>query len=618
MSFSKLESLPNEILIDIIEKYINGVDVLVALSCLNGRFNSLISQCQRLHFNFIQCHKTDFCFCMGLLPAYIDKIEELAISEEDTPGQVFAFLNFFPSFALFKRLHTLHLNINGETADSYVNRTLLSISDTSITTLSIRAINALKMSPLDIVILKIFNLKSLKRFSFIADSYYTNWDELLKAESHIEHLTISGLNCGFQHILYICQIAPHLKYLDMAISNTTPPMFYEAIKYRKRNIKSTCQLRTLLLSFQQNDRTNFDMLAAYFRYTPLLKRLEIEGHNTFLSAYEWESVLESSLPLLNYFSLQIAVSVSHHQVLHIVLRSFQTPFWIDKKNFSIMFTEHQKLSSEPIQFYRMSRYKPSEFHLPVINYQIAPDRTANGDLMIVNELLSFKLSDVYSTVSRHYYLDNVKCLVVDNMNITLLEWVTTYVNCFRITELIITGSRKKIPILTSLLACIPNITSLHTTYDQLIINKDAFMGKHNTLKRLDISPNLHAFHEKAIIFIAKLFPHLEHLEINTPELDNVPVLKTYLPQLRSLSFKLLHEAFRDYNFYGEKMSQFKVLQETTFLFEHKEDTITVWIDWASFKDTFSRKLSVESSVTTTASGGNKKTNDIFSFFKFFK
>jgi hypothetical protein len=29
MSLSKLESLPNEILSDIIEKYINGVDVLI-------------------------------------------------------------------------------------------------------------------------------------------------------------------------------------------------------------------------------------------------------------------------------------------------------------------------------------------------------------------------------------------------------------------------------------------------------------------------------------------------------------------------------------------------------------------------------------------------------------
>ncbi|CAF4750191.1 unnamed protein product, partial [Rotaria sp. Silwood1] len=73
MSLSKLESCPNEILTDIIEKYIHGVDLLRAFRFqLNRRFDSLIIQSQRLRFDFIQCHKDDFRLCMGLLPAYID------------------------------------------------------------------------------------------------------------------------------------------------------------------------------------------------------------------------------------------------------------------------------------------------------------------------------------------------------------------------------------------------------------------------------------------------------------------------------------------------------------------------------------------------------------------
>ena len=48
MSISKLESLPNEILVQILEKYINGMDILVAfLYQQNQRFDALISQCQR-------------------------------------------------------------------------------------------------------------------------------------------------------------------------------------------------------------------------------------------------------------------------------------------------------------------------------------------------------------------------------------------------------------------------------------------------------------------------------------------------------------------------------------------------------------------------------------------
>ena len=68
MSVSKLESLPNEVLIDIFEKYINGVDILIAFRYQqNQRFDALISQCQRFHFNFLYCRKDYFRFCIGLL-----------------------------------------------------------------------------------------------------------------------------------------------------------------------------------------------------------------------------------------------------------------------------------------------------------------------------------------------------------------------------------------------------------------------------------------------------------------------------------------------------------------------------------------------------------------------
>ena len=100
---SILESLPNEILNDVIEKYINGVDVLVALSYqLNQRFNTIIARCQRFYFNFIQCEKDNFRIYMSLLPANIGKIEILTISERNTRGQVYGLFKIF-----FSRLHHL-------------------------------------------------------------------------------------------------------------------------------------------------------------------------------------------------------------------------------------------------------------------------------------------------------------------------------------------------------------------------------------------------------------------------------------------------------------------------------------------------------------------------------
>ncbi|CAF1550406.1 unnamed protein product [Rotaria sp. Silwood1] len=141
---SKLESLPNEILTDILEKYTNGVDLLRVFSFqLNQRFDALITQCQRVRFDFIQCQKDDFRFCMELVPAYLDKIEELAISEQDTPGQVNAFLSLFPSFELFKQLRTLYIHFDDDAIDwRIIERALNSLSQTAIETLSIKSMNA--------------------------------------------------------------------------------------------------------------------------------------------------------------------------------------------------------------------------------------------------------------------------------------------------------------------------------------------------------------------------------------------------------------------------------------------------------------------------------------------
>ncbi|CAF3914180.1 unnamed protein product [Rotaria magnacalcarata] len=159
MSRSKLESLPNEILYDIIEKYINEVDLLRAFSYqLNQRFDAIFSRSQRLCFNFIQRRKDDFRICMGLLLAYMDKIEPLAISERDTPGQVEAFLSFFPSFDLFRQLRTLYFD---------------------------------------------FDCGTVAR------------NNLARHQSNVEYLTVSGMNFTLDDLGNIFKLARRLKYLHV-------------------------------------------------------------------------------------------------------------------------------------------------------------------------------------------------------------------------------------------------------------------------------------------------------------------------------------------------------------------------------------------------------------------
>ncbi|CAF0961539.1 unnamed protein product [Rotaria sordida] len=310
MSLSKLESLPNEILIDIIEKYINGIDLLRAFTFqLNQRFNALITQCQRLRFDFIQCHKDDFRFCMGLLPAYIDKIQELAISEQDTPGQVYAFLSFFPSFELFKQLRTLYFHFNGEGINwNIVERALNSLSKIRIDSLSINAMETDDKALLENVIINLFGLKSLKRFSLRSKMRSINWADLKKVSSNIEHLTISGINFEFEDLQYIFKCAPSLKYLDVELIDKIYFHYNEKKERAKKNILPMLTLHTLVLYFEQDSSITIDMLAKYFNAMPVLKRLEIKAHNEILDGNVWKMLLETSLPLLNHFTLRTTTS----------------------------------------------------------------------------------------------------------------------------------------------------------------------------------------------------------------------------------------------------------------------------------------------------------------------
>ncbi|CAF1097596.1 unnamed protein product [Adineta steineri] len=129
MSLSKLESLPNEILLDLFEKCIDGIDIFVAfIHQFNSRFDALLSQCQQLYFNFIGCRLDNFRFCIHLLPNYLNKITGLALSERGAPGQINMFLKYFPSFTPFKQLRSLYIHCSAEYIHSnHVENAILSL-----------------------------------------------------------------------------------------------------------------------------------------------------------------------------------------------------------------------------------------------------------------------------------------------------------------------------------------------------------------------------------------------------------------------------------------------------------------------------------------------------------
>jgi hypothetical protein len=348
---SKLESLPNEIAIQIFEKYMNGVDIFVAFANrLNQRFDALIAQCRGLRFDFMRCHKDDFELCINLLPAYIDKIEEFFLSEQNTPGQIRAFLSLFPLFIPFKLLHKLYFYVDAETIDlQTVERALHSLSKTSLEILSIIITNAAKVSSINGFIVAVFCLTTLKQLFLSVDFRQISWNQLLNFPSNVEYLTILDTKLALEDFKTIFQCTPHLKYLHTQVNSAIRSAFPTLIKSPKSNIIMV-KLRTVIVKFVKRDSVTYDSLAEYFEIMPNLRRLEINASHAVFSANDWEKLLTTLLPSLLYFDLSINASrLDKTTNISSILASFQTSFWVEKRNFNIMITTYSSRECDAIR-----------------------------------------------------------------------------------------------------------------------------------------------------------------------------------------------------------------------------------------------------------------------------
>jgi len=198
---SKLESLPNEILIDLLEKYANGVDELVAFrNDLNSRFAALVDQYQQLHFNF-------------------ESIQSLTLSNRDPSGQMDAFLSIFPILDQFKQLRRLRLDFDGNTVEEMrMNIAMRSLFKTNIHTLSIKGKNAHAGFQWNHFIQAIFVMTTLPRLFLAVDSYGYFWNVERLNAFNIEHLTIEVCGCTWNDLKIILKHASRLSYLNVRLT----------------------------------------------------------------------------------------------------------------------------------------------------------------------------------------------------------------------------------------------------------------------------------------------------------------------------------------------------------------------------------------------------------------
>jgi hypothetical protein len=175
-----------------------------------------------------------------------------------------------------------------------------------------------------------------------------------------------------------------------------------------------------------------------------------------------------------------------------------------------------------------------------------------------------------------YKLNNIKDLEISSINSSLFQWMNKSIDFLKITQLITLRVKENFDMIILLISRMENLTILIIDFNQLI---DQYIEPKKFMKRLDISFEQHSFQEKDIEFISKNFPTLEHIQINTSDLNNVTLLKNYLLNLITLTFTIIDSDFNDEEW------------EIKFQYQHRDKYIIIWLDQDTFDDPFWQMIS---------------------------
>jgi hypothetical protein len=413
------------------------------------------------------------------------------------------------------------------------------------------------------------------------------WEVLTRVSSNIEYLTISGMRCDLQDLKHIFQCASRLKYLNIQVMLANRSNRFEGKILLEKNTTLMPTLHSVIFDIEGSAGTLISTLEPYLRCMPSLHRLEIQTRDIFFDTSAWEILLKTSLPMLTCFNLVMRETSSNKVDINILLESFQTSFWIKKKNFNIVIMQEKHSHHDQYFADELQNLGQHSSDKSVVKWWIGPRRVFNGNLTSINKISSLVLNAVCSSLFQNYYFDNVNHLVLRDLDDKLLESMMKHIDCSRIKHLDVRLFNKTFSKIPLLLSYIRNISSLRMKLSQILDYRNACVGNDNCLTCLDISGDRHSFDEEILVIIGKLFPKIEHLIISTQDLSNVPLLQIYLPRLRSLTFKNIDgRKPSPWDDYSEGSLDEDLRRKTQFLFQREKTWITVWIDKAALQESF--------------------------------
>ncbi|CAF0819311.1 unnamed protein product [Didymodactylos carnosus] len=321
-AISKLESLPNEILLETLQLE-NSHNLILTWYNLNTRLNSLIEQLHSIDLSSISyAYFLSYC---SLLINRQHQVSSLKLSNVDSSEQISLFLSKFP-LQNFHHLRSLSLI---EVKQVEINEVILNLP--SLNHLLYLLIDC-HTTYYEEVLLNDITSTSLRSLTLKStNAIHYNWSNVGRLCPNLESLNVNFFIYVDQLVQLLSSVPNSLKKLSIALrgdnnySNIKP---FNDLSLLNINTK----IENLYISLGPDvSFSDFKLLIKQFKH---LKKLSTEmslpwnirNTESSLNGYEWVQIISEHLPNLHTFSLRVETYKEHwnDQVSH----SFNTDFWV--------------------------------------------------------------------------------------------------------------------------------------------------------------------------------------------------------------------------------------------------------------------------------------------------
>ena len=321
-----LLDLPVEVFHRIFD-FLDAQTIFRSIRCACQQLRATVNTYDRFALNFTSVTKLHFELISNFIgPENVTSLT-FSIGQCNQSDKIDFLLSIF-NIGQFIRLHSLTLL---EIDDLELTRLLKNISVLPLVSLSIhlRKVHQYGTFPSSADIDRL----NFRKLRLIGSSYITkNLSHLIHCE--LQHLAIK--NCTYAEYQFILERCPVLQTFEMQSCTMCQ---LDMIGSISPTSTSQSQLTSLIMNACTLSFEELDLLLSH---TPSLIYLKIISSrwkfDSLWDGSRWEQLIQTKLPLLNdfHFCFRFVVNYdSNFYSLHSIIRQYQTPFWLQDKNWLV-------------------------------------------------------------------------------------------------------------------------------------------------------------------------------------------------------------------------------------------------------------------------------------------